>query len=249
MLGGGSVLVPAMSAGLDRPDLVIDLRHLGLRTIRALDAHVVLGAGTTYADLKASPIIRTRLPLLAAMADQVTGGLGLWNLATPAGAACHANPASDIPGCLVALEAQFRLVSVRGERLVPAASFFRGAFETERAVDEIMTELLLPAPTRPGRSAYLKLKGSASSWPIVTASCLLLGEDRIRLCLGAAATVPVVREWPLRYAIGHADALGREIVSSVATEWADELAGPGYRLAVAATVASRALLAVIGAAA
>ena len=248
VLGGGSVLVPAMSAGLDSPDLVIDLGRLGLRTIREQDEHVVLGAGTTYADLKASLVVRTRLPLLASMADEVTGGPGLWNLATPAGAACHANPASDTPGCLVALGAGFRLVSVRGERLVQAAAFYRGAFETERVVDEILTELVIPAPACAGRSVYLKLKRSASSWPIVTASCFLPRSDRVRLCLGAAATVPVMREWSLQEASGQIDILAREVVDAVETEWADELAGPGYRLAVAGTVASRALRTVIGAA-
>ena len=122
VLGGGSVLVPAMSAGLDSPGLVLDLRRLGLDIVREEGGSVVIGAGATYARVRSSPVVRTRLPLLAAMADEVTGGPGLWNLATLAGAACHANPASDVPGCLVALGASLRLVSVRGERLVPATS-------------------------------------------------------------------------------------------------------------------------------
>ncbi len=247
VLGGGSVLVPALSAGLDDPSLVIDLRRLRLDGIREDGENVVLGAGATYAQLAASSIVRSRLPLLAAMVDEVTGGPGLWNLATLAGSACHANPASDAPGCVVALDASFRLVSVRGSRLMPATRFYRGAFDTERAHDEIATELVVPAPPSPGRPVYLKLKGAASSWPIVSSSCLLPGQGRVRLCLGAAATVPVLKEWKLDGAAGRIESMAREAADAIGTEWADELAGPGYRRAVAGTMAGRALRAVIGA--
>ena len=248
VLGGGSVLVPALSAGLDDPSLIIDLRRLRLDSIRDQGENVVLGAGATYAQLGASPVLRSRLPLLAAMVEEVTGGPGLWNLATLVGSAVHANPASDAPGCVVALNASFRLVSVRGSRLVPATRFYRGPFNTERASDEIATELVVPAPPCHGRPAYLKLKGAASSWPIVTASCLKPEPGRIRLCLGAAATVPVLKEWPLDKAMGRIAAMAREAADAIGTEWADELAGPGYRRAVAGTMAERALRAVIGAA-
>ena len=247
VLGGGTNLVPALSAGLDDPRLVLDLRLLRLNSIREEGDTVVLGAGATYAQLSASPVVRSRLPLLAAMVHEVTGGPGLWNLATLAGSACHANPASDAPGCVVASGASFRLMSVRGSRLVPAAKFYRGAFDTERAYDEIATELVVPAPPPIGRPVYLKLKGAASSWPIVTASCLVPEPGRIRLCLGAAATVPVLKEWPLDEAADRIPAMAREAADAIGTEWADELAGPGYRRAVAGTMAGRALRAVIGA--
>ena len=247
VLGGGSVLVPALSAGLDDPGLVVDLRRLGLAGMREQGDTVVIGAGTTYAQLRASPVVRKRLPLLAAMVDEVTGGPGLWNLATLIGSAVHANPASDAPGCIVALNASFRLVSVRESRLMPAMAFYRGPFDTERAADEIATELVVPAPPPIGRSTYLKLKPAASSWPIVTASCLQPGLGRVRLCLGGAATVPVLKEWSLDDVAGRAPAMAREVADAIETEWADELAGPGYRRAVAATMAERALRATIGA--
>lgn len=243
VLGGGSVLVPALSAGLDDPSLVIDLRRLRLDGIREDGKNIVLGAGATYAQLGASPVVRSRLPLLAAMVDEVTGGPGLWNLATLAGSACHANPASDAPGCMVALDASLRLVSVRGSRLVPATGFYRGAFDTARAHDEIVTELVVPAS--PGRAVYLKLKGAASSWPIVSASCLRAKPGRVRLCLGAAATVPVLKEWLLDGATDRIEAMAREVADAIGTEWVDELAGPGYRRAVAGTMAGRALRTVI----
>jgi len=247
VLGGGSVLVPAMSAGEEVPAMVLDLSRLGLRVIRDDEDEnaVAIGAGATYAELEASRAVSDRVPLLAAMVKEVTGGPGLWNLATLGGSACRGNPASDGPGCLIALDAMFRLVSVRGCREIPAARFYRGAYQTERAADEIMTEIVVPARQGPCRTTYLKLKHAASSWPIVTASCLA-GHGTIRLCLGGAAPVPLAFEWP---AAGPVDPAGlatmaREAVAAIETEWTDELAGPGYRRAVAGTMAARAIRAV-----
>ena len=250
VLGGGSVLVSAMSAGLEAPGLVLDPVRLGLDSIVVAGDTIAIGARATYAALTASEIVRTRLPLLAAMVREVTGGPGLWNLATLGGAACYANPASDGPGCLAALEASFRLVSVRGARLVPAKTFFRGPFATDRAPGEILTEIVVPSAGASGRSAYFKLKHGASSWPIVTASSLLVeGPDgpRLRVCLGGAAPVPVVAEWAGLPSPdpGRIERYAREIADQVHPEWTDELAGPGYRRAVSATMAARALRAIL----
>lgn len=243
VIGGGSVLVPALSAGHDAPALVLDTGLLGLAGVRDEGGEVVIGAATTYATLLASEVVRRRLPLLAAMLREVTGGPGLWNLATPGGAVCYANPASDAPGCLVALGAAFRLASRRGERMVPAERFFRGPFETERAPDEMLTALVIPAP-EPERHAYHKLKHTASSWPIVTASCLL-ASGRLRLCLGGAAPMPLLLEWPEPPGAEGIAAMAEQARVAIVTEWADELAGPGYRRAVVPAVAARALRSVL----
>lgn len=251
VLGGGSVLIPAMSAGLAAPTLILDTTLLDLGGIRETDGTVSIGPAATYAALEANKLVRARLPLLAAMVAEVTGGPGLWNLATLGGSACHASPASDGPGCLAAMDARFRLTSMRGSREVAAATFFRGAFEAERRPEEILTEIIVPTSPSAHATAYLKLKHSASSWPIVTASCILTGDAgqrRIRLCLGGATPVPLVMEWPVGSPIGAeaVSAMAQRICAAISTEWSDELAGPGYRRAVAGTMAERAIRAAVG---
>src|SRR4051812_34992504 len=76
VLGGGSVLVPALSAGLESPSLVLDPGRLGLGSVResSEDGRIIIGAAATYATLLASDAVRRRLPLLAAMLREVTGG-------------------------------------------------------------------------------------------------------------------------------------------------------------------------------
>lgn len=247
VLGGGSMLVPSLSSGLDRARLILDPIRLDLDGVHSDAKTVRIGARATYATLAASATIRERLPLLAAMVADVTGGAGLWNLATLGGAVCFANPSADGPGCLAALDARFRLASVAGERLVPAADFFLGAFSTCRRPDEILIEIVIPAETPMGRNSYRKLKNAASSWPIVTASAFTTYRDDgvhiVRASIGAAAPTPLAGIWTFNNTpdISDMSAIADELMAKMTIEWADELAGPGYRRAVARTVLERVL--------
>jgi carbon-monoxide dehydrogenase medium subunit len=250
VVGGGSILVPALSAGVENPKVVLDPSRLQLDRITEGNEGVVIGARTTYASLARSDIVRSRLPLLSEMVSQVTGGPGLWNLATLGGSTCYANPASDGPGCLVALDASLHLASRRGTRNIPASAFFSGAFVTQRKPDEILTAISVPVAPVVTRTAYLKLKHSASSWPIVTGACQRLnvnGKDKIRLSLGAVAASPVLMEWIFDASIAedHADRLAEEAMAAIAEGWSDELADARYRRKAAKAVATRVLRSVL----
>lgn len=246
VLGGGSVLVTAMSAGLDAPKVVVDPARLGLDHIAEHAGSISFGARTTYAALLRSEIIRSRLPLLHAMVGEVTGGPGLWNLATLGGSSCYSNPASDGPACLTALKAQFHLHSVRGRRIVGAADFFRGAFVTDRAPDEMLTHIHVPfGPVRP-RVAYFKLKHSASSWPMVTGACQRVapdGREQVRLGVGGLTVRPVFAEWTLNGPVGESEieTLASDALKQVYEGWTDDLADGDYRMKAAKAVAIRVL--------
>lgn len=251
VLGGGSVLVTAMSAGLGAPKVVIDPAKLGLDQIDEHADSVSIGARTTYAALLKSEIISERLPLLRAMVEEVTGGPGLWNLATVGGSCCYANPASDAPACLTALNAQFHLASTGGTRVVSAKNFFKGAFVTDRAPNEMLSQIQIPFGQAVPRTAYFKLKHSASSWPIVTAACQLVevsGEKHLCLAMGGLSARPVFAEWRSKkpFSEKHAEAFALEATSQVSEAWADELADATYRLRASKTVALRVFKRVLG---
>lgn len=246
VLGGGSILVTALSAGLDAPKIVIDPARLGLDRITEVEGGVEIGARATYAALLKSKIVRERLPLLHAMVGDVTGGPGLWNLATLGGSSCYANPASDGPACLTALRAEFHLQSIDGKRLVSAGDFFRGAFTTDRAPHEILTHIRVPFDAVRPRVAYFKLKHAASSWPMVTGACMgvTAGEQlRVRLGMGGLAERPVFAEWTLDSTIdGYVvERLAMEALGTVTVGWSDDLADGDYRLKAARAVAVRVL--------
>jgi 4-hydroxybenzoyl-CoA reductase subunit beta len=99
---------------------------------------------------------------------------------------------------LVSLDAQARLVSVRGERVLPVRELFRddGINPYTREADEILSEIILP-PADGWRSVYLKLRRRGSfDFPILgVAVALRFAADRTiagaRITLGAVASHPV----------------------------------------------------------
>jgi 4-hydroxybenzoyl-CoA reductase subunit beta len=119
-------------------------------------------------------------------------------LVAPGSPRCWAISSADTAPVLVSLNAQARLLSVRGERLVAVGELFRddGMHPYTRASDEILSEIILP-PADGWRSVYLKLRRRGSfDFPILgVAVALRTGADRMvkdaRITLGAVASHPV----------------------------------------------------------
>lgn len=235
-LGGGTLLVPMMGRGERRPEHLVDLRHLGLRTITAEDGRVRVGARATYADARTSSLLREHVPLLAQMADGITGGAQIHNLGTLGGSACYANPASDVPGCLVALEAAMEVIGPDGTREVPAAAFFADAFTTALRPGELLAGFTVSAGA--AAHGYHKLKFAEGSWPIATAAAVAGPDDAVSITLGGVTAVPV----GITLARSERD-VAEQVAARLGEPWDDELAGGDYRRAIAPVIAERALTA------
>ena len=246
LLGGGTMLVPEITHGRVAPRTVIDLSRAGLSGVRGGGGEVVIGAMTTYADILSSPAALTAAPLVAQVAAGITGGPQIRGRGTIGGSASYANPASDIPTCLVAAGARLRLASAAGIREVAADQFYLGSFRTTRRADEILAEVVVPSPAD-ARWGYMKLKTCESSWPIVTAGCLLPGDGSMRVAVGGANSSPVLVSTDPPPADGSpADRAWREQVraavdAALTDPWADVLADSEYRRRVAPTIVSRAV--------
>jgi 4-hydroxybenzoyl-CoA reductase subunit beta len=119
-------------------------------------------------------------------------------LVAPGSPRCWAISSADTAPVLVSLDAQARLVSVRGERVLPVRELFRddGINPYTREADEILSEIILP-PADGWRSVYLKLRRRGSfDFPILgVAVALRFAADGTvagaRLTLGAVASHPV----------------------------------------------------------
>ena len=245
VLGGGTWLIPNMTQGISRPSTVVDLRRLGLDRISEESDRVVIGARVTYDQIRSSELIQRRIPLLAHMAAQITGGRAITSQATLAGSACYASPSSDAPATLVCLEGIFRLRSRTETRDVSAQEFFVDAFKTSRRDDEVLTEIRLPFSPSNGRFGYEKLKLATGSWPIVTAAYVAGSSDAgSRLAVGGAGAKPVLLA-PLHYSPGSAGTaleIGRAAAALIKKGWSDELADGNYRLKALPAVVQSALL-------
>jgi carbon-monoxide dehydrogenase medium subunit len=248
VIGGGTMLVPRMTRGERSVLDAVHLRNLGLETIEQRDDTVEIGAGVTYTQILEAPA--GAVPqVLTTMARGITGGAQIRNQGTLAGSAAYANPSSDVPAVLVALDAAFEVHGVHGHRTVPATEFFRGAFQTALQPDEILTRISM---RRDGvRAGYAKLKLSESSWPIVTAAAVASprpdGAWDHRLVIGGASATPVVVPAEVLANAGSdldAEGAGRvrqAVQDAVVEPWSDELAPGSYRRQVSGAIALRAI--------
>jgi 4-hydroxybenzoyl-CoA reductase subunit beta len=119
----------------------------------------------------------------------------------PGGQSCVAAMSSDTVPVLVTLDAEVVLASGRGERVVAIEDYFDadGTSHTRRAADELMTEVRVPLPHGPRRSAYAKWTVRRSiDFPLVSiALCFDLDRDApdaaitaAALCVGVLAARP-----------------------------------------------------------
>jgi len=233
-LAGGTVAVAEMTAGRRRPALVLDLRRAGLGEIRREQGRIVIGACATYSMLLACDLVASALPLLASLAGAITGGAQIRNRGTVGGSACHANPASDVPAALVALDATLRCTSAAGTREIPAHAFFPGAFTTALAPGELLAEIVLEP--QQGRWGYAKFKLAESSWPIVTAAYVESGAGA-RLSLGGATATPL--RLTLAAEDGEAE-IAQQVAGAIDAPWSDVLADGEFRRSIAPVMARRA---------
>jgi len=177
VLAGGMSLLPLMKLRLASPEGLLDIGRLDeLKGVRQLpDGRLAVGALTTYADLLDSPaqhygLLKDALPEI--------GDVQVRNRGTVGGSIAHADPASDLPACLLALDAELVLRSASGERTVPVNGFFEGPFTTGIRPDELLTEIRLPGPRDDAGSAYMALQNPASGYAIVgVAAVVFKGPD------------------------------------------------------------------------
>lgn len=150
ILSGGQSLLPALNLRLSAPDWLIDIGAISeLRGI-AVDGPVLrIGATVRHADILTSPVIAEHAPLLAQAMVHVAHP-AIRNRGTLGGNLAHADPASEMPACMLALDATMILVSAVQERRIPAIEFFTGIYETALAPNELLVAIEIPlAPSAP----------------------------------------------------------------------------------------------------
>ena len=152
VLAGGQSLMPMLNFRLARPSHVIDINRVGALAAmsHAPGTGLRLGALVRQRTLERSTLIRAHSPLLAE-AMPLVGHPQIRTRGTLGGSLAHADPASELPAVMVALDARLTLRRAAGERTIAAEDFFVGALTTVLAPDELLTEIALPPwPERTG---------------------------------------------------------------------------------------------------
>jgi carbon-monoxide dehydrogenase medium subunit len=156
VLAGGQSLVPTLNMRLATPRAVIDINRLpGLDGIDVTPDGLVIGALARHEAVEHSPLVREHAPLITAAMPYV-GHTAIRTRGTFGGSLALADPAAELPACVVALGATIRVRSGRGERSIAAAEFFRGVYTTALEPGEIITAVTVK-PAAGWRSEFDEL--------------------------------------------------------------------------------------------
>jgi carbon-monoxide dehydrogenase medium subunit len=152
VLSGGQSLMPAMNLRLISPELIVDIGELTeLRGIAVTGHGVRIGALTRHVDLARSSEIAAYAPLLVEAIAHVAHP-AIRNRGTLGGSLAHADPASELPACMLALNATIIVRGQAGERRIAAQDFFTGIYETALSPEELLVAVELPA--KPKNAAH-----------------------------------------------------------------------------------------------
>lgn len=166
VLAGGHSLLPAMKTGLSSPEVLIDIGDIySMREIKSINDTLSIGGATRYSTLADSPIVAKYAPVLADAARQI-GDVQVRNRGTIGGNLAHSDPASDLPGAVLASDAILVVEGPDGERSVPASEFFLGMYTTNLADNELLTRIEVPLIEKK-IGAYAKRPSPSSGYAMV----------------------------------------------------------------------------------
>ncbi len=231
--------------------MLVDLRKLTeLRQIKISDAGVSLGAMVRWRDIEDDARLATAHPLLQAAIAHVAH-YQIRNRGTVGGSVAHADPAAEMPGIVVACDAEIAVVGKAGARTIKAGAFFQGPLMTVLAADEIIVEIRLPAwpaDRRWGFQEFARRRGDFA----LAAAAVFYDHDANGRAQGAHIGVIGVADRPLRLPSAEAALNGQavdettiakaEAAASAAVNPDDDIHASGaYRKALVGTMVERAL--------
>ena len=235
VLAGGHSLIPLMRLRLSQPSVLVDIGRIReLDYIVADGDRVRIGALTRHVQLHSSPLVRSKLPLLAEMAEEV-GDNQVRNMGTIGGVVAHADAAGDYPTYCLMMDASI----VTNRRTIPAHEFFQDLFTTPLGHDELVCEIsFIPAA---GEHRYIKFRRRLFDWAIVGAAAQRT-EAGWRIGLTNVASTPI-RAVAVEQALasGASPEEAAEHASDGLNPSADLRADPEYKKHLARVLTRRAI--------
>ena len=167
LLSGGYSLIPLIKLRLAQPGLLVDMRDItGLDGITETDDELRIGAKATHRQVHGDAIVQDHYPALIDLTG-VIGDPQVRNWGTIGGSVAHADPASDWPAMLLAVNATIVCRGQSGERLIKARDFFLGTFTTAIEPTEVLTEIRIRRRPKGTGGAYTKLERKVGDFATV----------------------------------------------------------------------------------
>jgi len=167
LLAGGQSLIATLNMRLSAPDLLIDINAIkGLDGIARKGKFVEIGALARHSDVEHSKLIAQYAPLIARAMPHI-GHPAIRNRGTFGGSIAFADPAAELPACIVVLGGEIAVSGPKGKRKVKADAFFKGLFETALRPREMITAVRLPAADKATRVGFAELARRHGDYAIV----------------------------------------------------------------------------------
>lgn len=194
--GGTDVMVQITGELGPIPERMLDISRIDeLRGISLEAGFLVLGARTTYTEIRRSALCREHLRVLVEAAATI-GAAQIQNRGTIGGNIANASPAGDMLPILLAADGTILVGGQRGEREIAAKDFFIAYRTTALAPDELILQVRIPLP--PGRELRFRKVGTRRAQAISKVVMALAWEDfgstgwsNVRVALGSVAAVPI----------------------------------------------------------
>ncbi len=196
---GGTDLIVQMRAGKVKPELLVDIKELGLDKIQHLsNGKISIGALCTINSVIEDDLIRTKFPFIVEAAEEMAS-MQIRNRGTIGGNICNAAPSADLAQPLLAVGGIAKVEGVKGSREIDLSKFFVGPGKTALSTDEILTEIIIDELPKHSGTAYVRLKRNAMDLALVgIAASVTLDEDGIclsaKIVLGAVGPTPIIAE-------------------------------------------------------
>ena len=195
LLAGGQSLIATLNMRLSAPSLLIDINGLtGLNGISVKGGAVEIGALARHAQAERSDVIAKHAPLIARAMPHI-GHPAIRNRGTLGGSIAFADPAAELPACLLALEGEVEATGPKGKRTIKAQDFFMGLFETALAPHEVLTAIRVPAANKDARVGFAELARRHGDYAIVGLAASARADGKsladVRLAFFGVGNTPV----------------------------------------------------------
>jgi carbon-monoxide dehydrogenase medium subunit len=190
VIAGGQSLVASLNLRLSEDALLVDIRHLPeLQGVELVDGCLRLGALTRHAELADSALVSEHAPLLAQAAPLIAHA-AIRSRGTLGGSLAHADPAAELPACMIALGADILVRSAEGARRIAADAFFEGLFTTALEEGEIIVAVEIPLKAKGDRHVIQELTRRSGDYAIVGLAGVK-SDDGVRLAYFGVSDKPV----------------------------------------------------------
>lgn len=197
VIAGGTDVIPKMKAGIWQPVHLMSLK--GLKELKSMSYNdkegLTFGARCTLRELEAFEPVRKHYAALWEGMHSIAN-TQVRNAATPVGNIVNAVPSADTAPAMLVLDARLRVVSSRGERILPVDELFVGVCRTSLKPDELVTEVMIPPLSEGTGTMYCKYSvRKALDLAMIGSAARITVRDGVctdaRIGLGAVAATPV----------------------------------------------------------